>query len=107
MAQTKVKLIIADTLITFKSRFPLEKINKGEENYQFARRFNSFLYQGDRNTDILIDVEIVDNLPQPKNIAPLFVARYAHDKRENWRLSKKGISTYISLPARINPKRYL
>lgn len=104
MAQTKVKLIIADTLITLESRFPLEKINKGEKNYQFAERFNSFLYQGNKNTDILIDIEIVDKLPQPKKIPPLFVARYPHDKIENWNLFKKGDIYIYTTPRENKPE---
>lgn len=101
MVQAKVKLIIADTLVTLESRFPLEKINKGEENYQFAQRFNSFLYQGNKNTDILINIEIVDKLPQPKKVPTLFVGRYPHDRIENWRLFKKG-NIYIYTTPREN-----
>jgi hypothetical protein len=97
MAQTKVKLIIADTLITLESRFPLEELNREEKNSQFTERFNNFFYKGNKKSDILIDIEVVNKLPRPKDFHTLFITYHPEDKIENWRILRRGNTyAYIS-----------
>jgi len=88
-----VKLRIADVIIQMKSRFPLEQFTKEEAELQAGERFENFFYKGRQKPHILINVEIVDNLPKAsgKNI---FITYHFQDGKENWRLLKKG-DTYI------------
>ncbi len=89
----RTSLKIADTIIQMQSKFPLRQFSQEEQKLQAAERFNSFFYDGKAKPDILIDVEIIDKLP---DIAAetIFVTTHFQDKSENWRLLKKG-SDYI------------
>ncbi|MFH1191658.1 MAG: hypothetical protein V1670_05635 [Candidatus Omnitrophota bacterium] len=90
----KVNLKIADTVILIQSRFPLEQLSAEEQKLQVAERFDNFFYKGSQKPDILIDIEIVDKLPEIHNAKPVFITYHFQDKSENWRLLKKG-DTYI------------
>lgn len=90
----KINLKIADTIIRLQSRFPLEQLSADEQRLQAAERFDNFFYQGIQRPDILIDIEIVDKLPEVFNTTPVFITYHFQDKSENWRLLKKG-NAYI------------
>ena len=92
MPATKIKLSIADTTIALESKFPLERFI--EEEWLFKERLKNFFYSGNKNTDIFINVEIVNKLPHPPNADTLFVTYHPQDRSENWRFSKRR-NTYI------------
>jgi hypothetical protein len=98
MDNTKIKLKIADTIIALESKFPLEEFTAEEKNNQLPQRFNNFFTKDKKNADIFIRVEIVNQLPRPRNVPVLFVTRNHGDKTESWRLLKKeNIYIYTSL----------
>ncbi len=92
--KTEVKLKIADIIIEMQSNFALEQLTKEEQRLQVAERFNNFFYNGKKEPNILIKVEIVDKLPQIRKTEPVFITYHFQDGNENWRLLKKG-NTYI------------
>lgn len=94
MAKCATKLKIADVVIKMQSSFPLGRLTKDEERLQVSERFDNFFYQGRQTSDILIDVEIVDKLPQVIGAKNIFITTHFQDGSENWRLLKKG-NTYI------------
>jgi hypothetical protein len=85
-----VKLRIADIIIQMYSRFALEKLSKEEERLQMLERFKNFLYKGRQKPHILIEVEILDKLPNAPKAKPIFITYHFQDGSENWRLLKKG-----------------
>lgn len=89
MSATKIKLSIADTIITLESKFPLKRISEQEKKWLFEERFSNFFYSGNENTHIFINVEIVNKLPQPPNADTLFITYHPQDRAENWRFSKR------------------
>jgi len=92
--KTEVKLKIADIIIQMQSDFALEQLTKEEQRLQIAERFNNFFYNGKKEPNILVNVEIVDKLPQIRKTEPVFITYHFQDRSENWRLLKKG-NTYI------------
>ncbi|MFH1504489.1 MAG: hypothetical protein ABIH08_03770 [Candidatus Omnitrophota bacterium] len=98
MKKATIKLKIADVVIQMQSRFPLKQFTKIEKELQIEERFDNFFYQGKKKTDILIDIEIVDKLPQVFKAKPLFVTYHFQDGSENWRLLKKGDSYIYKSP---------
>ncbi|MFQ5868040.1 MAG: hypothetical protein ACE5IT_08660 [bacterium] len=92
--KTEVKLKIADIIIEMQSDFTLEQLTKEEQRLQIAERFKNFFYNGKREPNILIDVEIIDKLPQIRKTEPVFITYHFQDGSENWRLLKKD-DTYI------------
>jgi hypothetical protein len=94
MPATKLKLKIADTVITLQSRFPLEELIEEEKRWLLPERFSNFFYTDNDNSHIFIDVRIVDKLPQPSQTRTLFITYHPDDKVENWRFSQKR-NTYI------------
>lgn len=90
----RVRLKIADTVIAMQSRFSLENMADKGDGLQFPERFNNFFYTGSGKSDILIDVEVVDKLPQIHKAEPVFITYHFQDGEENWRLLKKH-KTYI------------
>ncbi|MCK4809518.1 MAG: hypothetical protein KAS99_01095 [Candidatus Omnitrophica bacterium] len=93
-----VKLRIADTIIQMKSRFPLEQFTKEEERAQAGERFDNFFYKGRQTPHILVNVEIVDKLPEIKKTKPVFITYHFQDGSENWRLLKRGKSYVYKSP---------
>lgn len=91
---TKAVLKIADIIIRMESCFSLERQSKEEKKLEMQERFNNFIYNGRQRSDILINVEIVDKLPQIRKTEPVFITYHFQDGSENWRLLKKG-NTYI------------
>ncbi len=85
----KVKLKIADIVIILKSRFPQEDFSGPDAEAAFSQRFKNFLYNGNRKSNIVINVEIVNKLPRPRRIKSLFIV-YHPTEGKNWRLSRKG-----------------
>ncbi|MBU1367091.1 MAG: hypothetical protein KJ711_04695 [Candidatus Omnitrophica bacterium] len=94
MAKYETKLKIADVIIKMQSKFPLSRLSKSEEKSQVSERFDNFFYEGSQKSDILIDVNIVDELPQSAGARDIFITTHFQDGSENWRLLKKG-NTYI------------
>jgi len=90
VAKYKVKLNIADTIIQMQSDFKHEQFNKEEALAQASYRFSSFIYSGKKAPDILIDVKVVDKLPETPEAEQLFVTYHFQSGHENWRLLKKG-----------------
>jgi len=82
-------LKIADTIIQMRSKFPLKRLSEEEQRLQVAERFNNFFYDGKAKPDILIDVEVVDKLPDIFG-KTIFITTHFQDKSENWRLLKQG-----------------
>ena len=92
--KTEIKLKIGGIIIEMQSNFTLEQLTKEEQRLQIAERFDNFFYNGKKEPNILIDVEIVDKLPQIRKTEPVFITYHFQDGSENWRLLKKG-NTYI------------
>ncbi len=90
MGSYSVKLKIADVIIKMRSKFPLEKMTEEEKKLQVSERFDNFSYKGKVKEDILIDIKIVNKLPQISGTKHIFVTYHFQDKSENWRLQKKG-----------------
>ncbi|MFC1623914.1 hypothetical protein ACFL28_01155 [Candidatus Omnitrophota bacterium] len=91
MRDYEVKLRIADVIIQMKSCFPIEKFTKKEErDLQRSERFNNFSYKGGQAPHIVIQVEIVNRLPNISNMKPVFTTYHFQDRSENWHLLKKG-----------------
>jgi hypothetical protein len=76
------------------SKFALKQFTEKEQGLQVSERFDNFSYSGEGKPDILINIEIVDKLPQIYNTKPLFITYHFQDGSENWRLLKKG-NTYV------------
>lgn len=91
--KTHVKLRIADAIIFMQSNFSLERLTEQEEEEQIQQRFKNFFYNGNKAADIIINVTVVDKLPQIKG-ENVFITRNFEDNSENWRLLKKN-RTYI------------
>ena len=92
--KTVVNLKIANVVIQIQSRFPLDQCNPGLEEKDPYKRFKSFFYEGKQTPHIRIKVEIVNRLPEIPKAKPVFVAYHFQDRKENWRLLKRG-NTYI------------
>lgn len=94
-----VKLKIADIVIDLKSRHALETLALdrdmlGDQEFAVSTgRFKNFYYKGTRPADIIITVKIKPRLPEI-HAKPIFITTHFQDKKENWRLLRKG-SRYI------------
>lgn len=91
--KTEVKLKIADIVIRMESDFPLVAQTQEWAKERIAQRFNSFLYKGNVQPEILIEVRMVDKLPQIKGARRIFIVCRQGNAR-NWQLLKKD-SAYI------------
>lgn len=89
-----VKLKIAEIIIKMQSNFVLEQLTEEKQRLQAVERFKNFFYDGKKEPNILINVEIVNKLPQIRKTEPVFITYHFQDGRENWRLVKKD-SIYI------------
>lgn len=98
MSNYKINLKIAGTIIQLQSRFPQEQLTEEKQKGQAAERFDSFFYKGNQKPDILIDIEVVDKLPNISNTKPVFITYHFQDKKENWRLLKQGNSYIYKCP---------
>jgi len=87
----QVKLKIADVVIQFRSKSPLEKRDKND----FEERYQKFFYSGGRAAQIIINVHVTDKLPNTDGEV-IFVTTHYLDHSENWRLIKKN-NTFIYL----------
>ncbi len=118
----EVKLRIAGAIIQIQSKFQLEqfadvekriKIEEGmdeqerielerriedEKKINFEKGFNDFIYGGRKKSDILINVKVVDKLPEVSGIKPIFTTYYFQNGKENWRLLKKGNIYFYKCP---------
>jgi len=95
---TEVKLKIADVLIQMKSEFQLQELTEEEKISSRFERFNNFLYEGNDNPDIVIDINIVDVLPESADAEDIFITYHPDGHIENWRLQKKDNSYIYRCP---------
>jgi hypothetical protein len=86
MSSVKVKLKIADLVIAFKSEFPHQSFTRTQEKKLFAERFHNFIYKGKENPDILIEVKVLENLPEFEGAKRVFSVYHPADNSENWQL---------------------
>lgn len=96
--KTEVKLKIADIIIQAQSKFGLEPFTEREKRSQDQERFNNFLYKGRGNSDIAIEINIADKLPEIKEVKDIFIVYHPDGHSENWRLQKKGNSYIYRCP---------
>ncbi len=95
IAKTEVNLKIADVVIQMQSRFTLDRLSEEEgQKHQAAIRYKNFFYKGRQKPHIIINIEIVNSLPEVSKAKPLFITYHFQDGSENWRLLKKD-NTYI------------
>jgi len=106
MYPVKIDMNIADTIIRMQSRFPHMRLSNAEEEALFVRRFKNFSYTGNKKPDIIIIVEIINSLPQPKEAKDIFITYHPDDGSENWRLSK-GKYAYIFKSSAIAKKQVI
>ncbi len=96
--KTEVKLKIADIVILMQSNFGLEQLSKENQRSQHTERFNNFLCEGKDKPDIVIKINIADKLPQIYKAKNIFITYHFQDRKENWRLQKKGNSYIFRCP---------
>lgn len=99
-SETVVKLKIADILIRMQSEFKLEQFTDKELRNLKPERFNNFLYEGEDKgkTDIIIDINIVDELPESSGAEDIFITCHPKHHNENWRLQRKEDSYVYRCP---------
>jgi len=106
--ETVVKFKIADILIQMQSEFKLEQLSDKELQSLRPERLNNFLYaeEAGGRADIIIDINIVDNLPEALEAEDIFITYYPGSHNENWRLQRKG-DAYIYRCALQNKKQVM
>lgn len=85
-----IKLKIADIVIEMRSAFALEFKSAEEKKWLHAERYENFFYTGREKPHIVINVKVVDKLPQIKSAKEIFVTFHPEDNAENWRLFQKN-----------------
>jgi hypothetical protein len=84
---SKISLRIADIIIKMQSKYFLQPIDfKDRMNF----RFRNFLYTGEKKPEIIIDVDILKELPEFAEAKTYFITHHFEDGSENWRLLKRG-----------------
>ncbi|MDD5097221.1 MAG: hypothetical protein PHU59_01875 [Candidatus Omnitrophica bacterium] len=96
--RSSLKLKIADLIILMHSRFPRKEITKETEGPLLPDRYNNFTYTGKQKPQIIIEIKIVDKLPEITKTKPIFITYHFEDGLENWRLLKKGKKYIYSSP---------
>ena len=91
----KISLKIADIIIKMQSKSFLQPFDF-KDKMDF--RFRNFLYQGKKEPEITVDVNIVKKLPQFSDAKTLFVTYHFQDGSENWRLLRQGNSYVYKSP---------
>ena len=61
-------------------------------------RFKNFMYNGKKEPEIIININIVEKLPEFANTTPIFITYHFQDGSENWRLLQKGDSFIYKSP---------
>ena len=91
----KISLKIADIIINMQSSFFLQPIDfKDKMNF----RFRNFIYSGKKKPEIIIDVNIVKELPKFVTAQNVFITYHFQDGSENWRMLKKGNNFIYKVP---------
>ncbi len=93
-SDTVVKLKIADILIQMQSEFGLKPPKKNNQGELFTEFYDDFLYLGEDKADIIIEVNIVDSLPEISAAEDIFVSFHPDAHIEQWRMQKKD-NSYI------------
>ncbi len=96
----EVKLKIADIIIHMQSNFALEQLTDREQKERLSERLGNFLYEGEDRPDILIDINIVDRLPEIPEAEDIFITYHPDGHNENWRLQKEDNSYIYRCPLR-------
>ena len=87
--KTEVKLKIADILICLQSEFELAVLKGEAEKKLHSERYSNFLYSGSEKPHIIVEINIVDCLPEISGAKDIFITYHPDDNKENWRLQKK------------------
>ncbi|MFZ5800319.1 MAG: hypothetical protein ACOY3D_02940 [Candidatus Omnitrophota bacterium] len=85
-----IKLRIADKIIQMQSDFLLKRLTREERQARRSERYDNFSYRGKTAADILIEVKIVERLPEFPGARPVFITYHFQDGEENWRMQKYG-----------------
>ena len=84
-----IQLKIADIIIKIKSNVDFQQPYSADESFQFYNRVNNFIYDKDRQHDILINVNEVNKLPEARASKLLFTNYHIEDGSVSWQLLKK------------------
>ncbi len=87
--RTEIKLQIAGIVIAIRSDFDLLKLSAQEKKERDYRRFENFSCPARKHPRIIINVQIVNQLPVIKAEDNPFIVYHFQDKAENWRISKR------------------
>lgn len=80
----RVKLQIADIIIQMKSKFKGELFTKKN-----SWRFNNFIYRGNKKPHIILDVKVVNNLPNLNGAKRFFLTTHPDSNQTNWSLYRR------------------
>lgn len=86
---TEIKLQIAGIVIAIRSDFGLQKLTAQEKKEREYSRFKNFSCPARKRPRIIIDVQVVEQLPPIKAEGNPFIAFHFQDKAENWRISRR------------------
>jgi hypothetical protein len=89
-----MRLKIAELIIEIRSHFDLLTTSNQARWIHSVSKYKNFIYEGNKRTDITIEIKLTEKLPVIRNTTPLFTNYNIFDGQENWSLSKNG-SRYI------------
>ena len=92
--KTDITLMIAEVIIQLRSAFQLEAVTPEPDGQPSGVRLANFIYRGRHRPHIVIEIFIVEALPQIQAARDLFVVCHPDDGLGNWRFLKKG-NAYI------------
>jgi hypothetical protein len=96
--KTEFRLKIADVIIRFKSKDPLEALCEVERRFVSEERLDGAAYEGRGRSHIIVDVKVVSKLPRLGAAKPVFVTSHYDDGEENWRLWKRDGGFIFTCP---------
>lgn len=80
-----IKLKIADIIIEFKSKIPMQPFDR-----DVIWKFANFIYKGSKRADISLEVRLVKNLPNLDGSKRLFLTRHPESKQDNWAIFRNS-----------------
>ena len=98
MSLSTMQIHIADITIAVQSRWPHENLALLEREQRFSERYRNFFGQRSQTPDIIVQVEIVDTLPDTRHAQDLFITYHPDDRQENWRLMRRGAGYIYGCP---------
>ncbi|MDD5565851.1 MAG: hypothetical protein PHG31_03030 [Candidatus Omnitrophica bacterium] len=93
--EERIRLKIADTIISLESDYELETLNREEMRTQSPQRFKNFIYKGNTKPHISIEVKVKKSLPVINGLKNVFISYHPQDSRANWQLLHNGNSFYF------------